>query len=1118
MHKSRFIHKPQLDRSHRVIPIPKGGHDGVTAPEGADNINLLTNSMINQSLGVAGSDANNLISIAQMPSGLNGNASANIEGLTSLEINQQTTYFITDYETFLAYTITAIRGVVSRVGDTITYTAPSSVGPGGFIINGRAVNIPITASFSVNTPVITSPVNNATGLSTSPSFTSNAFGLSGSSDTHEGSDWQIATDASFTNIVSQVTNSASNKLSYNASGLNANTTYHVRVRYKGTVYGYSNWATAVTFTTQTVGTVNQPTITSPANGATGVAASPSFTSTAFVVSSGSDTHEGSDWQIATDAGFTTIVAQTTNSAVNKTTYSIAGLSGGVTYYARVRYKGLAFGYSAWSPTVSFTVISVPTYSVVPTTTTLNEGGNVNFNITTSNVANGTVLYWTINGNNVTSGDFTSGDISGSVIINNNTASVSKTLSNDVTIEGVETFVFNLRTVSISGTIVANSGTITVNDTSVNPNTAPAVTAASPKTYTHPTAQSIAPLGTVSDTELALVNNWNGASLSFVSAPPRNRKTTDRFLDSGLLTFQVENIIGVPTNTAQYNGTRIGTMANGEDGLTGLLKITFNSNATTAIVQNVLRAVQYQSSIDWYYPYIDINITLSDGNTGAQGSGGTLTDTVTVQMNLANGTYLSQQCSGPNLVYTYANGNGGQYTEVETVLSETCGVTVIATDTVTDGLVCFTYDNLDIPATQTYDREARFPGFMINATNGFNIKTIPVTTIVRHYDSPGVNNDYYGLAFTWPGIATDIQNFLGISAPAVGNIIDLNFSGVFYRSPNGINGESEAFGTSYSKYCWVKNENNILTLALAYDQASTGWSKDNFPNLTEPPADTDWISASYPSVRIDGTQNSSAESITYNVNNISNYKITSNIGRSEQFNGEVLYLNELSFDISNCVPNSDLQVSLFYGALSDPKYPLTDERSPLLYQSWNNQINSEYNYNGTVNSSGNKTLTFRFFTNGYNTKLDATNYYLVISAKGVGMTKHVAQFHTLTKQILVAEYNYTNAYVVDEDVGTVNLVGTTNYVPDGTQLYWRILLNQSGGVNINDFGPGMPGILTDSGGSYSGVVTVNNNTYSLSIPINNDLITEAEESFIVTANPNYHGSYVSFTTVIINPND
>jgi hypothetical protein len=110
----------------------------------------------------------------------------------------------------------------------------------------------------------------------------------------------------------------------------------------------------------------------------------------------------------------------------------------------------------------------PTYDVVESSTAVNEGDVVTFTINTSNVADGTVLYYTISGT-VSSSDFTDGLLSGSITINNNTATFTKTLANDITpigTEGSESFAVSIRLNSLTGTIVTSSSAVNVADTSV----------------------------------------------------------------------------------------------------------------------------------------------------------------------------------------------------------------------------------------------------------------------------------------------------------------------------------------------------------------------------------------------------------------------------------------------------------------------------------------------------------------------------------------------------------------------------------------------------------------------------------------------------------------------------
>lgn len=117
-------------------------------------------------------------------------------------------------------------------------------------------------------------------------------------------------------------------------------------------------------------------------------------------------------------------------------------------------------------TVNDTSQLIPTYSITSNPSTINEGQTVTFNITTTHVPNNTILYWT-NSGSTNGNDFSDSSNSGTVTINNNAASFTKTLRNDVTTEGTETIIIELRTGSIAGNIVATSNPIIVFDTSIN---------------------------------------------------------------------------------------------------------------------------------------------------------------------------------------------------------------------------------------------------------------------------------------------------------------------------------------------------------------------------------------------------------------------------------------------------------------------------------------------------------------------------------------------------------------------------------------------------------------------------------------------------------------------------
>jgi hypothetical protein len=107
------------------------------------------------------------------------------------------------------------------------------------------------------------------------------------------------------------------------------------------------------------------------------------------------------------------------------------------------------------------------YSVSPNVTSVNEGGSVVFTVTTLYVPNGTVLYWSTSGT-ATAGDFTDGVTQGTLTINSGSGSVTRTLSNDSSTEGTESFTFSVFLDSGRTDLGATSGSITVNDTSQTP--------------------------------------------------------------------------------------------------------------------------------------------------------------------------------------------------------------------------------------------------------------------------------------------------------------------------------------------------------------------------------------------------------------------------------------------------------------------------------------------------------------------------------------------------------------------------------------------------------------------------------------------------------------------------
>ncbi len=116
------------------------------------------------------------------------------------------------------------------------------------------------------------------------------------------------------------------------------------------------------------------------------------------------------------------------------------------------------------PSATGTVVATPTYAVAAGATSNNEGSNATFTVTTTNVANGTVLNYSLSGTGITAADVTGGVLTGTVTINNGTGTIAVALAADVTTEGNETLRLDLATTA-GGTSMANAST-TIADTSV----------------------------------------------------------------------------------------------------------------------------------------------------------------------------------------------------------------------------------------------------------------------------------------------------------------------------------------------------------------------------------------------------------------------------------------------------------------------------------------------------------------------------------------------------------------------------------------------------------------------------------------------------------------------------
>jgi hypothetical protein len=365
MSRDIYTPTPAIRGVKVIVPVAKGGTGVASEATLATTLGIIPTNKLNVPSGVATLDGNGFIKSSQLP--FSAMPSVTIDGPDEIFPNQVVEFTITNFDIATTYVITVSAGTVTNVGKTITFTAPASAQSITMTVNGREC-VFLVKSGAPSKPSIVAPVANGVIGAVTYTFTSSAF--VGNGLPHATTDWQVSTLADFSSIAFQSLNDATNKLSWNVTGLIDGVSYFVRVRYGASNGANSDWSDARAFSIL-IPVPATPSITAPGNNATDISLTPTFTSSAFGVMADSSTHASSDWQVATDAGFTNVVKSTSTDAANKVAWATSGLTINTAYRVRVRHRSSNGKVSAWSNAVTFTTINVFVYNTTIAATTTN---------------------------------------------------------------------------------------------------------------------------------------------------------------------------------------------------------------------------------------------------------------------------------------------------------------------------------------------------------------------------------------------------------------------------------------------------------------------------------------------------------------------------------------------------------------------------------------------------------------------------------------------------------------------------------------------------------------------------------------------------------------------------
>ena len=118
-----------------------------------------------------------------------------------------------------------------------------------------------------------------------------------------------------------------------------------------------------------------------------------------------------------------------------------------------------------------------------------------------------------------------------------------------------------------------------------------------------------------DAELSALDNFSGTTLTLARNGGANAQ--DVFSATGTLSALTQG------GNLVVGGTAIGMVTTNSG---GTLVLTFNASATNTLVNSAMQQIAYSNSSDTPPASVQIDWTFSDGNTGAQGTGGALSAT------------------------------------------------------------------------------------------------------------------------------------------------------------------------------------------------------------------------------------------------------------------------------------------------------------------------------------------------------------------------------------------------------------------------------------------------------------------------------------------------------------
>lgn len=276
-----------------------------------------------------------------------------IEGPTTVPVDTQATYIITNYDSRQEYLLVAVSGSITRDEDQIFYKTPILPGPAGFLVNGLRFEV-VTSSVDriPNRPAILSPATGLTQNVKTVVVLSSEWSSAFPEDEHYSSDYEVGLDPAFLSLQTSLYNATNNKTSYQFDVNSPGQSVYIRTRHRGVYGGVSPWSPTIVFTRTAEQKPLAPQMVSP--GSDAIINSDVYTLqiTPFEGTAPGDVSAKVIWQIAKHADFNDAVTSETGPSVY--TKVISGLVTNEALYIRASHVGQQGWASDWTPAVKLT--------------------------------------------------------------------------------------------------------------------------------------------------------------------------------------------------------------------------------------------------------------------------------------------------------------------------------------------------------------------------------------------------------------------------------------------------------------------------------------------------------------------------------------------------------------------------------------------------------------------------------------------------------------------------------------------------------------------------------------------------------------------------------------------